>query len=402
MENIHDPEIRAWISPKIEIQPYFGHLSQRVAELKPVKDTRDVTSKALMRMMGMEDKELFSQLEEVMKVDNLTCEEEVEAMQISDPILENIHGPDIPRFYKTNITSTGKKKLKTLCLQDEWLEKTRVDSNSNKFKQRRVRQSKHDNDHWFTAEKPPTNNVNWKLTDKATLFCVRVYRPFKHLAPFQYGQTSVKYSQEIWLLGHHTLADIREKIWCPTDLNVVGAQQVDTVSQPAIRACDVYKSGFFFIEGTFYNDMRDPDNIDYSEVIRGWAEDPSRGVGPFKAARMEEQRLDQMTLRLGYPYLYQHQGNHEHLVSFVDIRLVGPGDPQSEKDYPMLRSVGSQMPRYCDICQTCIAVWVCKDHIRVPTDPSFFCGDCYKNFNYVDRKRVGSYNEFRYFDVNVI
>merc|ERR1719195_549914 len=56
-------------------------------------------------MMGMEDKELFSQLEEVMKVDNLTCE--VEAMQISDPILENIHGPDIPRFYKTNITSTG-------------------------------------------------------------------------------------------------------------------------------------------------------------------------------------------------------------------------------------------------------------------------------------------------------
>ena len=87
---------------------------------------------------------------------------------------------------------------------------------------------------------------------------MRVYRPFKHLAPFQYGQTSVKYSQvkiplvcaellfrmhqlvlllffffanskppqEIWLLGHHTLADIREKIWCPTDLNVVGAQQV--------------------------------------------------------------------------------------------------------------------------------------------------------------------------------
>merc|ERR1719347_1067700 len=32
-------------------------------------------------MMGMEDKELFSQLEEVMKVENLTCDEEVEAMQ---------------------------------------------------------------------------------------------------------------------------------------------------------------------------------------------------------------------------------------------------------------------------------------------------------------------------------
>ena len=144
MDKIHDPESRAWISPKIEVQPYFEQLSQKVAELKPVKDTRDVSSKTLMRMMGMEDKELFSQLEEVMKVDNLTCEEEVEAMQISDPILENIHGPDIPRFYKSNITPTGrypsiiiqraskstlsgKQKLKTLCLQDEWLERTRVD-----------------------------------------------------------------------------------------------------------------------------------------------------------------------------------------------------------------------------------------------------------------------------------
>ena len=107
MDKIHDPESRAWISPKIEVQPYFEQLSQKVAELKPVKDTRDVSSKTLMRMMGMEDKELFSQLEEVMKVDNLTSEEEVEAMQISDPILENIHGPDIPRFYKSNITPTG-------------------------------------------------------------------------------------------------------------------------------------------------------------------------------------------------------------------------------------------------------------------------------------------------------
>ena len=59
----------------------------------------------------MEDKELFSQLEEVMKVENLTCDEEVEAMQISDPILENIHGPDIPRFYKSNITPTGRYTL---------------------------------------------------------------------------------------------------------------------------------------------------------------------------------------------------------------------------------------------------------------------------------------------------
>jgi hypothetical protein len=402
MDKVHDPDGRAWISQKINVGEYFEEMREKVTELKPVKDTRNVSAKTMMKMMGMEDQALFRQVEQVMKVENLTCEEEVEPMQICDPILENIHGPDIPRFYKTNISATGKRKLKTLFLQDTWLDRTRVETHNNKFKQRRVRQSKHDNDHWFTAEKPPTPNTNWDLTDRATLFCVRVYRPFKHLAPYQYGQTSVKYSQEIWLLGHHTLTDLRELISCPADLNAVGPQQVDTVTRPALRADQVYKSGFFYIEGTFYNDLREPDSIDYSEVVRGWAEDPGRGVGPFATGDMETQRLDGLELRLGYPYLYQHQGNHEHLVSFVDVRLVGPGDPQTEASYPLVRSVGSQMPKYCDICQTCIAVWVCKDHARVPNDPSFFCGLCYGKFNFIDRKRVGSFEEFRYFDVNVI
>lgn len=401
MDGIHDPEARAWISDPVHVGQYFEQLRAKVEEVKPVKDTRAVSAKTMMVMMGMEDKELFSQLEEVMAVEKLTCEEEVEPMQISDPILENIHGPDIPRFYKTNISATGKRKLKTLFLQDTWLERTKVDAHNNKYKQRRVRQSKHDNDHWFTAEKTPTENVNWELTDKAALYCVRVYRPFKHMAPTQYGQTSVKYSQEIWLLGHHTLADLRERIWCPADLNAVGVQQVDTVAKPATRAGDVYKSGFFYIEGTFYNDLSHEGNIDYSEVVRNWA-CPARGVGPFDTGSMTDQRLDGLSIRMGYPYLYQHQGNHEHLVSFIDCRLVGPEDPQVLTDYPLIRSVGSQMPRYCDVCQTCIAVWVCKDHSRVPDDPSFFCGLCYKNFNFVERRRVGSFKEFRYFDVNVI
>ena len=107
MDGIHDPEARAWISDPVHVGQYFEQLRDKVEEVKPVKDTRAVSTKTMMVMMGMEDKELFSQLEEVMDVEKLTCEEEVEPMQISDPILENIHGPDIPRFYKTNISATG-------------------------------------------------------------------------------------------------------------------------------------------------------------------------------------------------------------------------------------------------------------------------------------------------------
>ena len=232
------------------------------------------------------------------------------------------------------------------------------------------------------------------------VFVARIYRPFSSSTMFPLYSPQLRYVQEIHLLGHHTLADLRDKIWCPVDQWRVGAQQVDTIVKPATTAGQVYKSGFFYIEGTFYNDLRDPDTIDYSEVIRSWAS--SKGLGPFSTARLEEQRLDGLTMRLGYPYLYQHQGNHEHILSFIDVRLLGPNDPQSKNEYPMVRSLGTQVPKYCNICLSKVASWLCNNHSRLPQDPYFFCDYCYKKFNFVDSCRVGSFNAFRYFDATVI
>ena len=400
MDKVHDPNSRPWISKPVNIDEYFSKFRDIVQEEKPIKDTSDLSSKWIMKSMGLEDKELFSQVEQVMNIDSLTVSDEVEPMQINDPINDNIHGASIPKFYKTPIPPEATSQLKTLALQEEWLKLTKDDKNA---KNRRKRQSKHDNDHWFQAEKPPDQYKNWDLVDRAVLFCVRIYRPFKHLAPYQYGQSSIKYSQEIWLLGNHTLADLKDRVWCPADLNVVGSQQVDTVEKPALRAMDKYKSSFIYMEGTFYIDRRNSSNIDYSEVIRNWAEnDPKKGLGPFTTDTMESTRLDSLNIRVGYPYLYQHQGNHEHLISFIDVRLLGPMDPQKIQEYPLIRSLGSQNSKFCMVCQTCIAVWVTMDNVRVPEDPYFFCGLCYKNFNFVNKKRVGSFKEFRFFDVNTI
>jgi len=400
MDRIHDPSARPWISDSIAVNEYFKEYSDVIKNEKPQKRTDDLKAKSIMKSMGLDDLELYKQVESVMDIENLSIPEEVEPMQINDPINDKIHGSSIPKFYKTPIPNEALGLLKTLALQDEWLKKSK---DNIKVKFRRKRQSKHDNDHWFQAEKPAEKNKNWDIIDNAVLYRVRIYRPFKHLAPYQYGQTSIKYSQELWLLGHNTLADIRDKIWCPADLNVVGAQQVDTVHKPAVRSLDVYKSSFIYVEGTFYNDTRDKNNIDYSEVIRSWAEsDPKREVGPFKTGTMETTRLDSLKLRLGYPYVYQHQGNHEHLLSFIDIRFLSPMDPQKITDYPLIRSLGSQLSRYCMVCQTSIAVWVTMNNRRVTEDPYFFCGLCYKTFNFVDKKRVGKFKEYRYFDVNTI
>ena len=366
---------------------------------KPLRDTTNLKSKWTMKHMGLEDKELFAKVEEVMSIEKLTIQDEVEPMVINDPIGDQLPDSKVPRFYRTPIPPEATGQLRTLKSQQEWINITKDDPGA---RQRRKRQSRHDNDHWFLAERPEAEYKNWELSDRAAVFMVRVYRPTKHLVPGAPGIIPIKYTQEIWCLGHHTLANLRDAIWCAADLNIVGPQQVDTVHKTAVRARDKYKSGMIYIEGTFYVDRRDKNNIDYSEVIRKWAEDPKRDVGPFEVGTLETTRIDSLELRLGYPYLYVHQGSHEHLISFIDVRLLGPGDPQKTADYPLIRSLGSQVAKYCMVCQTSVAVWVTMDNARMPEDPFFFCALCYKHYNFVDRKRVGSFREFRYFDVNVM
>ena len=72
----------------------------------------------------------------------------------------------------------------------------------------------------------------------------------------------------------------------------------------------------------FSTNSRWPDNLDYSEPIRAWAAaKPARMLGPFTTAKMEDTRVRDLTVRLGYPYVYVHLGQHEHLLTFTDARL---------------------------------------------------------------------------------
>ncbi|KAH7966498.1 hypothetical protein HPB49_016860 [Dermacentor silvarum] len=114
---------------------------------------------------------------------------------------------------------------------------------------------------------------------------------------------------------------------------------------------ELYKSGFFYIGNTFYNDMSDPSCRDYSEVIIEWAKDPHREIGPFKTADMEKTKLADLELRLGYPYVYVHQGYCEHLVVFSDMRVLHPHDSQHRLDYPMaLKSFSFGRRVFCMLC----------------------------------------------------
>ena len=56
-----------------------------------------------------------------------------------------------------------------------------------------------------------------------------------------------------------------------------------------------------------------------------------------------------LNLRLGQPYVYQHQGSCEHLVIFTDLRLLHPSDEQRLTEYP-IKVFGMEHQILCCAC----------------------------------------------------
>jgi snRNA-activating protein complex subunit 3 len=165
-------------------------------------------------------------------------------------------------------------------------------------------------------------------------------------------------------------------------------------------ASDVYRSSFFFINNVFYSDMRHPGHRDYSEVIRNWAAESGRGIGPLEYQRMETTRFEDLELQLGYPYLYLHQGDCEHLLVFTDLRLLTPSaDSTDLKDYPKFVSTTRRTQIRCGLCSLNTGKWVTFGCQRLPEEPYYFCDSCFRSFNYdKDGNKRGHFKAFPYLD----
>ena len=59
-------------------------------------------------------------------------------------------------------------------------------------------------------------------------------------------------------------------------------------------------------------------------LIIDWAKSSERfsapGLGIFHSSTMETTSFNDLNLRLGYPYLFCHQGNCEHIIVVTDMR----------------------------------------------------------------------------------
>ncbi|XP_015250902.1 PREDICTED: snRNA-activating protein complex subunit 3-like, partial [Cyprinodon variegatus] len=64
--------------------------------------------------------------------------------------------------------------------------------------------------------------------------------------------------------GSQTLAELRDAIFCVSDLQVCGEFSNTPDLAPDFICKDLFRSAFFFFEGVFYDDMRHPDCQDIS------------------------------------------------------------------------------------------------------------------------------------------
>jgi snRNA-activating protein complex subunit 3 len=227
---------------------------------------------------------------------------------------------------------------------------------------------------------------------------VALYHPVKN-----------KKTQAYRVLGSQTLTALRDCLYCLSDHILEGPQ---------------HKSGFFFIEGTFYNDMRFPDNIDYSAKIIEWHAQRRRvmkekGMSPdgenneltnfgntfgiqknilsyptLNSQRMELTTFSQLKLRVNTPYVYVHQGCCEHRLVFTEVRMLTEQDNQNKCLYPLHVFQCKIRRKKCKICEIYPAKYITFGDKLAPEDPYYYCEKCYDLFHY-DKDGKILYSDFR-------
>lgn len=229
------------------------------------------------------------------------------------------------------------------------------------------------------------------------VFTVRVYLPVLHSKYTQACRAKdLQVGQEFMCLSSNFLDDLRDRIACCNDFQPIDGDISENLSRKtSLRAMDVHQSAMFYIANDFYIDRRLPDNLDYSEAIRKWGDGEGFKFGDV--IDMENTRFaDLKPFRLGYPYLYLHQGTCEHLIIFTDARLIHPRDPMSSQKYPFLVGFASLNGKFCYSCYVKTARFLVVDSDRLPEDGAFMCTHCLESYNYIEGRKIGNFRVFGY------
>ncbi|RLW05238.1 hypothetical protein DV515_00005294 [Chloebia gouldiae] len=208
--------------------------------------------------------------------------------------------------------------------------------------------------------------------------------------------------QTVLVLGSQKLTELRDSISCVSDLQIGGEFSSQPDQAPEHISKDLYKSAFFYFEGIFYNDKRYPECRDLSRTIIEWSESHDRGYENLQSVKMEDYVFNDLYLKIGFPYLYCHQGNCEHIIIITDIRLIHHDDCLDRNLYPLLVKKHWLCTRKCFVCKMYTARWVTNRDSLAPEDPCFFCDVCFRMLHYdAEGNKLGEFLAYPYVDPGI-
>ncbi|NXO16940.1 SNPC3 protein, partial [Oriolus oriolus] len=208
--------------------------------------------------------------------------------------------------------------------------------------------------------------------------------------------------QTVLVLGSQKLTELRDSISCVSDLQIGGEFSSQPDQAPEHISKDLYKSAFFYFEGIFYNDKRYPECRDLSRTIIEWSESHDRGYENLQSVKMEDYVFNDLSLKIGFPYLYCHQGNCEHIIIITDIRLIHHDDCLDRNLYPLLIKKHWLCTRKCFVCKMYTARWVTNRDSLAPQDPCFFCDVCFRMLHYdAEGNKLGEFLAYPYVDPGI-
>ncbi|XP_063728217.1 snRNA-activating protein complex subunit 3-like isoform X2 [Symsagittifera roscoffensis] len=213
-----------------------------------------------------------------------------------------------------------------------------------------------------------------------------------------------KVSHEIEVLSSQRLSSLRDFFPCSLDHTHFGefSSRINTYNRaPTYKS--KFPSGCFFIEGTFFDDLREPEAIRLSDTIVKWSEERDRGWKGLNQCptSMHLVSFEHLTLQLGKPYLYLHQGTCEHVWMVTSVRLYHPHDMQSYSDYPRVTGVGYFHRRKCLACAQYAASWMLVNDELLPRSPCFLCERCLRELHYDHKgKKIDDFKALHFVDPN--
>jgi snRNA-activating protein complex subunit 3 len=283
-----------------------------------------------------------------------------------------------------------KPALKLKCMREL------LDRQKNTDPKRSMRLTKYNKHRYFKQPVdtcPPDLQCNEEI-----LLSIRIYEPFNYTV-----ETSIahhpRFQQEFFVLGSQYLTELRDKLFCQSNYGpFYDISELPDFDREVPAKTD--SSGFFFIQNTFYNDTRNLENHDYSQNICKWAAKQPE-IKELHTEKMETTKFLDLKFNAGYPMVYLHQGNCEHLFTVSDVRMLASSDSLMRSNYPIMNSLSSSRSTFCNICAFIEAKFLITESTCHMQDPTYLCEECFKSFHYVDGKKVGKFKAY-YFYGNLI